>query len=274
MITATGMLMLIRMAAIITARATTTIILACMAATPTMIIATVIRPPTAIMTATVMTIETAALVRLMSWLSPAFPVGGFNYSHGLEQAVAADLVTDRDTFVAWLETLLMQGSAWNDLVLLAEAWRRTGAQEGLPEVAELAEALSGSAERHLETMNQGAAFLSAAANWGEGTPHGLGPRAALPVAVGACAAQSGLPLEASLAAFLQAFVSNQVQAAQRLMPIGQSGGIAVMSALESLIAEIAGRAAASTLDDLGSSALNAEIAAMRHETMPSRIFVS
>ena len=265
--------MLIRMAPIITARATTMTISACVAAIQRIIV-TAIRPLTAIMTATVMTIDTAALVRLMSWLSPAFPVGGVNYSHGLEQAVAANLVADRATLVSWLETLLTQGSAWNDLVLLAEAWHRADAEDDLLEVTELAEALAGSAERHLETMNQGGAFLAAAANWGEGTSHGLGPRAALPVAVGACAAKSGLPLEASLAAFLQAFVSNQVQAAQRLMPIGQSGGISVMSALEPLIGEVAGHAAASTLDDLGSSALNAEIAAMRHETMPSRIFVS
>ena len=221
-----------------------------------------------------MTIETAALVRLMSWLSPAFPVGGFNYSHGLEQAVADGLVSERDSLAGWLETLLAHGSAWNDLVLLAEAWRQATQAGDLSGLAELAEALSGSAERHLETMNQGSAFLAAAARWDDTAPEGLGPRAALPVAVGACAARSGLPLEACLAAYLQAFVSNQVQAGQRLMPIGQTGGIDVLSRLEPLIGEIASRAASSTLDDLGSTALNAEIAAMRHETLPSRIFVS
>lgn len=221
-----------------------------------------------------MTIDTAALVRLMIWLSPAFPVGGFNYSHGLEEAVASGLVADRDSLVTWIEGLLLRGSAWNDLVLLAEAWRRTGEDCDLMEVADLAEALAGSAERRLETMNQGGAFLAAASKWEGGTTTGLGSRAALPVAVGACSARSGLPLEACLAAFLQAFVSNQVQAAQRLMPIGQTGGIEALSALEPLIGETAARAALSTLDDLGSSTLNAEIAAMRHETMPSRIFVS
>ncbi|WP_244598158.1 urease accessory protein UreF [Pseudohoeflea suaedae] len=221
-----------------------------------------------------MTIDTAALVRLMSWLSPAFPVGGFNYSHGLEQAVAAELVSDRETLKSWLDALTTRGSAWNDLVLLAEAWRQAGEGGDLAETAQLAEALAGSSERHLETMNQGSAFLAAASAWGQGIAAGLGPRAALPVAVGACAARSGLPLEATLAAYLQAFLSNQVQAAQRLMPIGQTGGIDVLSTLEPLIGEIAARASRSTLDDLGSSTLNADIAAMRHETMPSRIFVS
>jgi urease accessory protein len=221
-----------------------------------------------------MTIETAALVRLMSWLSPAFPTGGFNYSHGLEQSVAEGLVGDRESLAEWLEILVARGSAWNDLVLLAEAWRQAGEGGDLAEVTELAEALAGSAERHLETINQGTAFLAAAARWGDVMPEGLSPRAALPVAVGACAAQSGLPLEASLAAYLQAFLSNQVQVAQRLMSIGQTGGIDVLSGLEPLIGETAGRAALSTLDDLGSTALNAEIAAMRHETLPSRIFVS
>ena len=221
-----------------------------------------------------MTIETAALIRLMSWLSPAFPVGGFNYSHGLEQAVAAELANDRETLKSWLEALTTRGSTWNDLVVLAEAWRQAGEDGDLAETAQLAEALAGSSERHLETMNQGSAFLTAATTWGQGIDAGLGPRAALPVAVGACAARSGLPLEATLAAYLQAFLSNQVQAAQRLMPIGQSGGIEVLSALEPLISDVAARASCSTLDDLGSNTLNAEIAAMRHETLPSRIFVA
>ncbi len=72
-----------------------------------------------------------ALLRLMAWLSPAFPVGGFSYSHGLEQAVHAGLVADSKDLAAWLETLVEMGSGWNDAVLFAESWRRARAKPAI-----------------------------------------------------------------------------------------------------------------------------------------------
>ena len=106
-----------------------------------------------------------ALLRLMAWLSPSFPVGGFAYSHGLERAVHDGLIADRKDLADWLETLVEMGSGWNDAVLFAESWRRAHDGGDLAEVAALAEALAGSGERHLETMLQGAAFLKAASAW-------------------------------------------------------------------------------------------------------------
>lgn len=225
----------------------------------------------AMVSGTAMT-ETRSLLRLMTWLSPAFPVGGFNYSHGLEQAVAQSLVTERESLKDWICVLLSQGSAWNDAVLVAEAWRLAAERQDLAEVADLAEALAGSAERHLETMNQGIAFLAASRAWPLPVHDELADGVAWPVAVGAVAGASGIALEAVLAAFLHAFIANQVQAALRLMPLGQSAGVSVLAEIEPEIAVVAARAARSTLDDLGSSALNAEIAAMNHETLNSRIF--
>lgn len=216
--------------------------------------------------------DTTTLVRLMTWLSPTFPVGGFNYSHGLEQAVAQGLVTTQASLEDWIGCLLRQGSAWNDAVLLAEAWRVAAVGGELAEVSELAEALAGSAERHLETVNQGVAFLTASRAWPLAVHEELGEGAAWPVAVGAVAAAAGIALQPALAAFLHAFAANQVQAAMRLMPLGQAAGVAVMAALESEIGDVAAAAARSSLDDLGSSTLNAEIAAINHETLNSRIF--
>lgn len=216
--------------------------------------------------------DTATLVRLMTWLSPTFPVGGFNYSHGLEQAVARGLVTTRASLEDWIGSLVRHGSAWNDAVLLAEAWRVATAGGDLSEVSELAEALAGSAERHLETVNQGVAFLAASRAWPLPVHEKLGEGAAWPVAVGAVAGAAGIALQPTLAAFLHAFAANQVQAALRLMPIGQASGVAVMAALESQIRTVAAHAEQSGLDDLGSSAINAEIAAINHETLNSRIF--
>ena len=218
--------------------------------------------------------ETADLVRLMTWLSPAFPVGAFSYSGGLEQVVADGDVRYAGTLQDWLESLLVQGNLWNDAVLFAEAHRVAGDAGRLAEAAALAEALSGSAERHRETMLQGEAFLAAAASWPHPVLERLGRAAAYPVAVGAVAAAHGVAAETGLAAYLHAVASNLVSVAIRCGVIGQKDGVAVLAGLEARILASAARAAGSTLDDLGAATLRAEIASLRHETLPTRLFRS
>lgn len=218
--------------------------------------------------------DTTTLARLMTWLSPAFPVGAFAYSHGLERAIHDGLIRDRQGLLAWLEALLEQGSAWNDVVLMTEAWRNTAAGESLGAVTELAEAMSGSRERHMETTLQGSAFVDAMASWsGEPAMGGEGP-VAYPVAVGSAAARHGIELADALTAYLHAFASNLVQACVRLVPLGQRDGVATLAALEPVILLTARRAAASTLDDLGSCTVRADILSMNHETQYSRVFRS
>ncbi len=211
-----------------------------------------------------------ALLKLMAWLSPTFPVGSFSYSHGLERAVYDGQVDSAQALGEWLRSLLHHGSAWNDAVLFAEAWRCASAGEAVGDVAELGIALAGSAERFLETDAQGAAFGAAMNNWGGALA--LPDPCNYSVAVGAQAGASSIPLESALGAFLQAFVANQLQAAIRLSIIGQSHAVALLAALETEIATTAARAARSSLDDIGSATLTAEIAAMRHETQYSRLF--
>lgn len=215
-----------------------------------------------------------ALLRLMAWLSPTFPVGGFSYSHGLECAVHDGLVVSRDDLAGWLETLLEMGSGWNDAVLLAESWRRARTGGDLAELADLAAALAGSAERHRETVLQGAAFLEAAAAWSNPALARLPADCPYCVAVGAAAAGGGVALADALAAFLQAFASNLIQAAIRLGVVGQTGATALLAALEPRLLAVAARAAASTLDDLGGCAVLSDIVAMRHEVQETRLFRS
>jgi urease accessory protein len=214
----------------------------------------------------------ASLLRLMAWLSPAFPVGSFSYSHGLETAAHIGLVTDAESLRQWLADLIERGSAWNDAVLFAEAHRLASSGGEVSDLAELGEAMAGSRERHMETLLQGAAFLRAASAWPHPALGALPATCPYPVAIGAVAGVHGVPLESGLAAFLQAFVSNQIQAAIRLSVIGQVDAMATLAALEPLIGETASRGAVSTLDDLGSSTIVAEIAAMKHETHYSRLF--
>ena len=215
-----------------------------------------------------------ALLRLMAWLSPAFPVGSFSYSHGLESAVHDGLIASRDDLAGWLETLLEMGSGWNDAVLLAESWRRARSGGDLGELADLAAALAGSAERHRETVLQGAAFLEAAAAWSNPALASLPPDCPYCIAVGAAAAGGGVALTDALAAFLQAFATNLIQAAIRLGVTGQTAATALLAALEPSLLALASRAADSTLDDLGGCAVLSDIAAMRHEGQETRLFRS
>lgn len=202
------------------------------------------------------------LLRLMTWLSPSFPVGAYSYSQGLEWAIDAGVISDRASLVSWLTDVAERGSGWNDAVLLAAAWRGEN-------VAQLAEALSPAAERHAETMQQGAAFAAAAAHWAAE----LAP-APYPVVVGMVCSRLGIPLEAVLTAWLNSFLVNLVSVAVRLVPLGQVEGLRALRGLEPVILAAARRASRSSLDDLGSATICADIAAMKHEVQMSRIFRS
>ena len=225
---------------------------------------------------TTMTIDhdTQSLLRLMTWLSPAFPVGAFAYSGGLEAAVRDCVVTDAGELRQWLETLLRNGSIWNDAVLLAEAWQALEDQARLAAAAELATALAGSAERHLEITAQGGAFLDAASAWPHPVLAVLDRATPYCIAVGAIAAAHGVPLERTLAAYLHALASQLVSAGIRLSVLGQRQGVAMIAALEPAILGVAAYASRSTLDDLGSAAMMADLMAIRHETIHTRLFRS
>ena len=214
------------------------------------------------------------LLKLLFWLSPAFPVGSFSYSHGVERAVEDGLLADADDLRDWLETLLRRGSGWNDAVLFAEAWRRAREGGDLGEVADLAAALAGSRERHMESTLQGAAFLKAVEAWPAAGLGDLPEDCAYCVAVGAVAGAHGVPLNDALGAFLQAFASNLVQAGIRLGVTGQQGAVALIAGLEPTISEVAACAAGSSLGDLGSCTVLSDVMAMRHETQYSRLFRS
>jgi hypothetical protein len=107
-------------------------------------------------------LQSAALYRLMAWLSPAYPVGAFSYSSGIEWAVEAGDIGSAETLRAWLATMIRQGSVFCDAALFAHAHRAvtSGDDNALAAVAELAAALAGSKERFLETTAQGQALLS------------------------------------------------------------------------------------------------------------------
>ncbi len=221
----------------------------------------------------------AALLPLMLWLSPAFPVGSFAYSQGLEWAVETGDVRDARTLGSWLVDCLTFGAPRADAILFAESFRAAEGEDwgALADTNELAVALATSAERRLETTAQGAAFVTAArAAWDCAPLRRLADdeRVAYPVAVAAAAAGHGLPLEPSLQAFILAQVAASVSAVVRLGPIGQTDGQKIQATLVPRIRALAREAAGSTLADLGACAFRADIASMRHETQYSRLFRS
>lgn len=219
-------------------------------------------------------LQTRGLLRLMAWMSPAFPTGGFAYSGGLERAVHDGLVGDAAGLRSWLSAILRHGSVWNDAVLFADAWRRHGDGGALHELSELGLGLAGSAERYLETLSLGKAFVSAAQAWPNPVFQRLPFEVPFPVAVGAVAGAQGVSLRDGLAAYLHATLSQSISAGIRLGVCGQGEGVGILAALEPEIVETAARASVTTPDDLGTAAIQAEIASLRHETQHSRLFRS
>ncbi len=222
-----------------------------------------------------------SIERLLVWFSPAFPIGAFSFSHGLEWAVEAGDITDRDSLERWLSALIRHGSGWSDAVLFSVTHRavETKNTKRLTEATELAIALQPSKERRLEATMQGDAFVKAVETaW---TNKGLetlrqtaAPPFALCIAAACASAGAGIAREASICAFLTVFSQNLVSAAVRLAPIGQSDGLRVLAALEPIIAATAHKAARATLRDVGGLAFRSDIASMRHETQMTRLFRS
>ncbi len=215
----------------------------------------------------------------MTWMSPAYPVGAFSYSSGLEWAVEAGDVRDASTLTNWLTTVIGHGNVFGDAVIFCHAHRAAadGNDEALAAAAELAAALAGSRERFLETTAQGQAFLQVTqAAWATLALDRLtavwnGPPA-YPVAVAAACAGHGVSVAPALQAFLHGVVSNLVSAGVRLVPLGQTDGQRMLAALEVPIARAAARALNAAPDDIGMAALRSDIASMRHETQYTRLF--
>jgi urease accessory protein len=209
-----------------------------------------------------------AELHLLAWLSPAFPIGAYAYSHGLEWAIEAGDITDEPTTLAWLRDLLHHGTGRADAILVRHALQAAVDPAALNDLAERARALAPARERRAETQDQGAAFALAAAPWGD---IGAAP---YPVAFGALAGRHAIAAPLAVAAYLQAFTANLISAAVRLIPLGQTAGLRLLAALQPDTVTVATAAAAATLDDLGGCAFRSDIAAMRHETQYTRLFRS
>ena len=223
-----------------------------------------------------------ALYRLLAWLSPAYPIGAFSYSHGIETAVEEGFVTDRASLIAWLETVLQGGTGRVEGALLAASWRAADAGDwpAFDAIVERAAAWRGTSEMALESRQQGASFLATTrAAW----PHPdldaahqrLAGEIALPAAVALGAAAHGIELEMALGAYLHAFTANQISAAVRAVPLGQTDGQLALAVLESAVRRtVAAAIAVTDLDEVGTATPLLDWCSLRHETQYTRLFRS
>jgi urease accessory protein len=228
-------------------------------------------PARTITTITITTMTDTGLMRLLTWLSPAFPTGAFAYSHGLEWAIETNDIRDGETLREWLSAVIEYGTGRTDTILLRHAHRSANDPVALRQLAGLARATASGRERYDEAIAQGRAFLRAAVEWGvpelpEDTPYS--------VAVGAMAGAHGIAENITATAYLQTFTANLISAAVRLVPLGQTTGLQTLAALEPLILATAAGTKDATLDDLGGCAFRSDLAAMRHETQYTRLFRS
>jgi urease accessory protein len=225
-----------------------------------------------------------ALLRLQSWLSPAFPTGSYSYSHGLERAVELGYVNDLASLLEWLKADLRYGSVRNEAIFFSEAWNSASSSEPakLLEVAELAAAYRGTAEFALESSQQAVASLTVlrrvwpdpVLDWLSETLSEREIPPALAVVLGARSAREGIPLNFALPSFLQSYVANLVTAAVRLIPLGQTAGQLAVAALESEVLKASACTEEETLADLGSAAFVLDLVSMAHETQYTRLFRS
>jgi urease accessory protein len=231
-----------------------------------------------------MSTEGAALLRLLAWLSPSFPIGGYTYSHGIEQAVEAAMVRDAASLTGWIATIVEHGAGRCDAVLFASTHRAVmaGDEAAFVQALERADIMRATRETALEASAQGAAFVSTVtAAWplpgldrwqavmereDRAPAHG--------VAVALCTALAGIPLGAALAGFLHAMAANLVSAGVRLVPLGQTDGQRALAALEPVATRVAGWAETASFDDLGSRAPMVDWTSMTHETQYTRLFRS
>jgi urease accessory protein len=225
-----------------------------------------------------------ALLRQQSWLSPAFPTGAYSYSHGIEWAVEAGHIHDRESLVDWLEADLCYGSGRNEAIFFNEAWRFAADDDcaKLFEVAELAAAFRGTSEFALESSQQAASCLATlrqvwpdrVLDWLSEILHERHVPPALAVVLGVRSARQHIPVSLALPAFLQSFTANLVTAAVRLLPLGQTDGQLAIAALEEAVLAASQQAKNATIDDLGSAAFMVDLSSMEHETQYTRLFRS
>lgn len=224
------------------------------------------------------------LYRLLTWLSPAFPIGSFSYSHGIEYAIEEGLVGDANDLGHWIDAIIRHGGGRIDALILCQTWRAVTENDtdAFNWAVERGATMRGTSEMALESAAQGQAFLSTVRNvWLEPKLDywadlliADGRIPSYPVAVGLASVVAGIPLPATVLGFLHASAANLVSAGVRLIPLGQTDGQRVIAGLEPMIRRAAETALAGSCEDIGSATPMIDWTSARHESQHTRLFRS
>ena len=221
------------------------------------------------------------LLRLLQLASPALPVGAFSYSQGLEAAVEAGIVHDRETALCWIGDLLNYSLATMEAPVLLRLIDGFRAKDftAVEHWNDLFLASRESAELRAETVQMGFSLarllkeLSGIDTEALRELYRLGD-ISFPCAFACAVASWNLPPAQALAAYLWSWAENQAMAALKLVPLGQTDGQRMLLALGERIGAIGERAAKLGDDDIGVFMPRLAILSSRHETQYSRLFRS
>lgn len=219
-----------------------------------------------------------ALLSLLRLTSSSLPIGSFAYSQGMEYAVERGWIADADTARDWIAGLLRHALRWQDLPLFARLYRAWQADDAVAVVRWNARVLAAreARELHAEEGNVGVALARlladlgiarAAAAPGEHAPGYLAMFAL------ACV-EWRIPLSEAAGGLLWAWSQNQVAAAIKLVPLGQTAGQRILQELVALIPPVVQQALTVADDDIGYTAPGLALASARHEGQYTRLFLS
>lgn len=202
-------------------------------------------------------------LRLTQILSPAFPIGSFAHSQGLESAIASGAVRDGVGMEAWVAAVISRGSGFADAVFLSMG-RQPGAD--LAALADLYEAYIPASGRRLEAAELSRGFRALTDASAADLPYVL--------VVAKETASIQVPEIEVLALYLQSLAMQLLSVAVRFMPMGQAEAQRILAALAPVIADAAQRASGAEEEALFTFTPGADIAAMAQEHMETRIFRS
>jgi urease accessory protein len=216
------------------------------------------------------------LTRLLQLASPALPVGAYSYSQGLEAAIEAKIVRDEATALAWIEDVLELTVARMEapVFLRVHAAWKSGDDAMAAHWNALFLASRETAELRAETVQMGHSLARLFTELGREHPFGSWEEVSMPAAFAWWADRCGIDAASALIAYVWSWTENQVMAAVKAVPLGQSAGQRVLFALGSVIARIGERAPDVDDDVLGNFAPAFAILSSQHETQYSRLFRS
>ncbi len=217
------------------------------------------------------------LLRLLHLVSPALPVGAYAYSQGLEYAVHAGWVRDEESAYAWLRGLAVRGLGTLDLPILLRLIRAWTAddQDAMARWNERLLASRETRELRAEELHLGHALVRILTGLQVRDAPSL---ADVPVTF-ACAfalasVRWGIGATEALGGYLWSWAENQVLAAIKLVPLGQSSGQQLLHRLIDDVPALVDGALTTTDERIGSGTVSQFLASALHETQYTRLFRS